>query len=97
MANVATRVSWSGREGEAEGRGETTPLLNGTGGQVRLAEPPWTGRSPMRGRLRESEPSAAFHEVSEQVQSAFPTPTGKGARLGFRAALGPGSLGLSED
>ncbi|XP_058012852.1 H(+)/Cl(-) exchange transporter 7 [Ahaetulla prasina] len=34
MANVATRVSWSGREGEAEGRGETTPLLNGTGGQL---------------------------------------------------------------
>uniref|UniRef100_A0A8C6VRZ2 Chloride channel protein n=1 Tax=Naja naja TaxID=35670 RepID=A0A8C6VRZ2_NAJNA len=34
MANVATRVSWSGREGEAEGRGETTPLLNGTSGQL---------------------------------------------------------------
>ncbi|KAM6423775.1 H(+)/Cl(-) exchange transporter 7 isoform 1-T1 [Liasis olivaceus] len=31
MANVANRVSWSGREGEAEGRGETTPLLNGAG------------------------------------------------------------------
>lgn len=57
MANVATRVSWSGREGEAEGRGETTPLLNGTSGQVRLAEPPWpgevhrwAGRSPRRGQ-----------------------------------------------
>ncbi|KAM3826954.1 H(+)/Cl(-) exchange transporter 7 isoform 3-T3 [Vipera latastei] len=34
MANVATRVSWSGREGEAEGRGETTPLLNGSSGQL---------------------------------------------------------------
>uniref|UniRef100_A0ACB8FJJ1 H(+)/Cl(-) exchange transporter 7 n=1 Tax=Sphaerodactylus townsendi TaxID=933632 RepID=A0ACB8FJJ1_9SAUR len=31
MANVATKVSWSGREREAEGAGETTPLLNGTG------------------------------------------------------------------
>ncbi|XP_061455498.1 H(+)/Cl(-) exchange transporter 7-like isoform X2 [Rhineura floridana] len=32
MANVAKMVSWSGREGEPDGQGETTPLLNGTGG-----------------------------------------------------------------
>ncbi|XP_053133054.1 H(+)/Cl(-) exchange transporter 7 isoform X2 [Hemicordylus capensis] len=32
MANVAKKVSWSGREREPEGQDETTPLLNGTGG-----------------------------------------------------------------
>ncbi|XP_044289630.1 H(+)/Cl(-) exchange transporter 7 isoform X1 [Varanus komodoensis] len=48
MANVSKKVSWSGREGEGEGRGECTPLLNGTGA---AAAPPQLTPSASSSRL----------------------------------------------
>lgn len=64
MANVAKKVSWSGREREPEGPGEATPLLNGTGG----------GAAPrqvsLRGQAQSTCQPRAGVGAPEHVQSA---------------------------
>ncbi|XP_070617619.1 H(+)/Cl(-) exchange transporter 7 isoform X1 [Erythrolamprus reginae] len=79
MANVATRVSWSGRPGEAEGReGETTPLLNGTGGQPKRQRPvlpPQLSPSPSSSQFgRLSNVDLGDHESSE-TEAPRPLPS----------------------
>ncbi|KAJ6656012.1 hypothetical protein lerEdw1_004597 [Lerista edwardsae] len=70
MANVAKKVSWSGREREPEGPGEATPLLNGTGGGAAPRQLTPSSSYSRLGRLSNVD----LDECESDTEEAKPSP-----------------------
>lgn len=82
-------VVWPGGRGRGPGRDHAAAERHGRAGEAGGALV--TGRSlPLSGEKPDARTAGAigaFRKTPDQVQNAFPTPTGKGAWLGFRATL----------
>ncbi|RMC17830.1 hypothetical protein DUI87_05497 [Hirundo rustica rustica] len=74
MANVAKKVSWSGRDDDEDGRaGETTPLLNGTGPGAAGSARQLTPSSFLRiGQLSNVDLNEDVHELETEVPRQCP-------------------------